>query len=412
MPNAKKRVLFVDDEPKVLDGLQRMLRKMRDEWDMEFTTSGAEALEAIDKQPFDVVVSDMRMPGMDGAELLTKVREICPTAVRLILSGHSDKEMILKSVGPTHQFLAKPCDPDALKATVARACALRELLANEQLKGVVSGIKSLPSIPGMYTQLVEVLQSPDSSLQDVARIISSDIGMTAKILQLVNSAFFGLRRHIESPAQAITYMGLDTVSAVVLTAGAFAEFAHSHEATKVAEALYPHSIATGNLAGRIAKTVSSDKKLIDDAIMAGMLHDVGKLVLASALPDVWREAVRTATERHVPMDEAERAISGVSHAELGAYLLGLWGLPDTIVEAVVFHHRPSKSLSQGFSVLTAVHVANALLGADELEPGAATVTPVDTAYLEHAGVADRLPEWRQLAAGMREEETADAGTES
>ena len=252
MPNVKKRVLFVDDEPKVLDGLRRMLRKMRNEWEMEFATSGTEALEAIRKQPFDVVVSDMRMPGMDGAELLTKVREICPTAVRLILSGHSEKEMILKSVGPTHQFLAKPCDADTLKATVARACALRELLANEQLKGVVSGVKSLPSMPGLYTQLVEVLQSPDSSLQDVAAIIGGDIGMTAKILQLVNSAFFGLRRHIEGPAQAITYLGLDTVSAVVLTAGAFAEFEDSREATEVAETLYPHSITAGSLAGHIA----------------------------------------------------------------------------------------------------------------------------------------------------------------
>jgi len=396
----KKRILFVDDEPNVLDGLRRMLRKMRDEWAMTFVASAREALEALEQAPFDVVISDMRMPEMGGAELLDEVRRRCPAAVRLILSGHSDQEMILKSVGPTHQFLAKPCDAEQLKATVARACALRELLADEQLKAVVASIKSLPSVPLFYSRLLGLLNSPECSLQDVGKIISSDVGMTAKILQLVNSAFFGLRHHIESPSQAIAYLGIETVRAVVLTASVFSEFEHAPQAKKTAESLYPHSITVGNLAGKIAKTVSADRRLLDDALMAGMLHDVGELVLAAELPEAKEKTLQIARERKVPLHEAERDVLGVSHAELGAYLLGLWGLPDPIVEAVAFHHTPSKCLSRAFAVLTPVHAANALLKQADKRPDEQYADGLDTTYLEEVGVAQHLPRWRELCESV------------
>lgn len=410
MPGPKKRVLFVDDEPRVLDGLRRMLHKLRDEWEMEFVTSAREALEALEKRPFDVVVSDMRMPEMDGAVLLNQVRERFPSAVRLILSGQSDREMLIKSVGPTHQFLSKPCDADTLKATVVRAGALRERLADEQLKAVVSGIRALPSVPGLYMQLLEVLQQPDSSLQAVARIIGSDVAMTAKVLQLVNSAFFGLRRHIESPAQAIAYLGVDTIKAVVLTAGAFTGFEDSRQAREVAEALYPHSALVGDVAARIVRTVTSDKDMFDIATMAGMLHDVGKLVFAAELPAVWRAAIRASRQRHLSSSEAERQACGVSHAELGAYLLALWGLPDLIVEAVAFHHAPATAPAHTFSALTAVHIANALAYSTVGAADAEVAVQLDMEYLERVGEAKRLPEWQALAAQavVRDEEQANA----
>ena len=407
---AKKRILFVDDEPSILDGLRRMLRKMRGEWDMEFVESGRAALELIEKQPFDVVVSDMRMPEMDGAELLDRVRERCPTAVRLILSGHSDKEMILKSVGPTHQYMAKPCDADNLKATVGQACALRDLLDNEELKAVVARVKSLPSVPVLYGHLLDILQSPEGSLQEVAKIISTDVGMTAKVLQLVNSAFFGLRSHIESPSQAITYLGMDTVRAVVLTASAFSEFEHTPGAKEAAEELYPHSIRIGTLSGQIAKTITTDQKVLDDVLMAGLLHDVGKLILAAKFPDEFLKVRHSIKDQPQPVYEAERKVLGASHAELGAYLLGLWGLPNPIVEAVAFHHEPSACFSRDFSVLTAVHVANALDGQANSLPGDSEGGHIDAAYLAEVGVADRVPQWQELCKAIQEKECEHART--
>ena len=219
-----KRILFVDDEPMVLDGLRRMLRGMRNEWEMEFATSGHDALKILDGKRFNVIVTDMRMPGMDGCQLLNHVKELHPQVVRIVLSGHSDKDMVLKSIGPVHQFLSKPCDAETIKTTVARVCSMRDIMEDEALIKVVSGVESLPSLPELYSEVVDEVNSAEGSLNRVGEIISRDSGMSAKILQLVNSAFFGLPRHITSPVRAVQLLGLETVKALVLTVKIFSMF--------------------------------------------------------------------------------------------------------------------------------------------------------------------------------------------
>jgi len=391
----KKRILFVDDEPNVLAGLQRMLRPLRGEWEVTFAQSGPEALEKLAAAPFDVVVSDMRMPGMDGAALLAEVRQRYPGTVRIVLSGHSDKEMILRSVGPAHQYLAKPCDAETLKDTISRACALRNLLADESLKQVIAQMPSLPSLPAVYAELTRTLNSPDASVQAVGRIIASDVGMTAKILQLVNSAFFGLRRHVSSPAEAAVLLGLETIKALVLSVQVFSEFRAAQLEGFSLEALWKHSLATGAGAKQLAADEKSDGKLVDCALMAGLLHDAGKLVLAAHLGPRYGQTIAAARERGLPLWQAERETLGTTHAEVGAYLLGLWGLPDPIVEAIAFHHEPGRCLAQSFGTLTAIHVADFL--DHEMRPEACQTvpSPVDVAYLSRIGAADRLNRWRE-----------------
>ena len=196
----KKRILFVDDEPMVLNGLQRTLQKMRREWDMTFVGSGREALEVLGKKPIDVIVSDLRMPEMDGGRLLAEVKKQHPHVVRIVLSGQLDQEMTLKSVRLAHQSLSKPCDAEVLKHTLAKLFALREFLSDDSIKNIISQIESLPSMPAIYTEIVTEMQSDDPAIKKVGEIISKDISMTAKILQMVNSAFFGLFQKIKSPA--------------------------------------------------------------------------------------------------------------------------------------------------------------------------------------------------------------------
>ena len=185
-----KHLLFVDDESKLLDGLKRSLRPMRDEWDMTFVTSGADALMALEQAPFDVVISDMRMPGMDGAQLLREVQQRYPQTVRIVLSGQSDQESIYRSIGATHLYLAKPCESEQLKAAVRRACALRELLGSDLLRRFVTGMQQIPSQPMLYAEIRREAESKTASLKTISAIISKDMGMIAKILQLVNSAYF------------------------------------------------------------------------------------------------------------------------------------------------------------------------------------------------------------------------------
>lgn len=396
----KKRILFVDDDPNVLQGLQRMLRSMRKEWSMEFATSGLEALEMLGESPFDVVVSDMRMPGMDGAQLLTEIKKSYPRVVRVVLSGQSDQEAILRSVGPAHQYLSKPCDPEVLKATVTRACALHDLLADETLKQLVSQMESLPSMPSLYHELMEELQSGDASMQRVGQIISKDIGMTAKILQLVNSAFFGLPRHVSSPTEAAIFLGIDIVKALVLSLHVFSQFDQSKLRPFSIDEIQRHSLATGALAKAIAEEQDAEPMIVDHTFMAGLLHDAGKLVLAANLPDQYEDVLVKVGDDDVALHEAERQTFGVTHAEVGATLLGLWGLPDPIVEAVAYHHRPNACVGSTFSPLTAIHVANVLEHESRNRNG--TGVELDLEYLERLNLADQLSVWREISRSLSE----------
>ncbi|MCI0535465.1 MAG: HDOD domain-containing protein [Verrucomicrobiales bacterium] len=392
--NSKKRILFVDDEALVLQGLQRMLRQMRNDWELEFVDSGAKALERMAQVNFDVIISDMCMPGMNGAQLLNEVMQRCPKTIRLILSGQADKEMILKCVGAAHQFLSKPCDAEALKLTIRRASSLEALLQNENLRRLIAQMDRLPSVPTVYSQLIQVLQDPDANLEQVGDIIATDIAMTAKVLKLVNSAFFGLRRELSSPAEAALYLGLDTIRALVLSIHAFSQFESLNIVGFSLEALWGHSMEAAAAAKWIAQCEHGEARLCDEAFVAGMLHDMGKLILAANFPKEFHAALRTATLEHLQDTAAEKKIFGASHADVGGYLLGLWGLPGSVVEAVALHHSPAESVEKSFGSLTAVHVAEALIHERDVTEDAAGSRQVDEEYLATLGLSDRLKVWR------------------
>lgn len=389
-----RRVLFVDDEPKILEGLQRMLRSTRHEWEIEFAVGGQAGLETLGSRPFDVVVTDMRMPGMDGATFLSQVRDLHPQIVRIVLSGHSDQKLVLSSVGPAHQYLSKPCDPELLKQTVGRACALRDLLSNATLTLLVSQMQSLPSLPSIYMQLMKEVEAPDPSIKKIGEIICKDPGMTAKILQMVNSAFFGLRRHISNPADAVGLLGLDIVKSLVLSIHVFSQFSKIRIPGLSLEDLWDHNAAVGALAKKIAKSEGQSSQMVDDSFAAGLLHECGKLILAARLPKEYSEMLTVASEEGLSVFDAERKVFGATHPEVGAYLLGLWGLPDSIVEAVAFHHSPSQCPGDSFVPLTAVHIADFL--EDKSNPDRAENAPpeaLDSVYLARLGLTDRTDAW-------------------
>ena len=405
---AKKRVLFVDDEPNVLRGLRRMLRPMRKEWEMSFAESGEEALGVLDQQPVDVVISDMRMPKMDGAQLLTAVADRAPEAVRIILSGHSDEEMIRRSVGAAHQFLSKPCESETLRAAVSRALALREILSDQVLMSLVSSTESLPSMPTMYRDVMRELEGDEPDIRRIADIIAGDLGMTTKMLQLVNSAFFGLRRRVTKPQEAVTLVGLETIKALVLSIGVFTSSGSPRLKGYSIEALYQRSVRVGDIARRIGQHEGYDLMVRNDLFLAGMLHDVGELLLVQGCPGRWAEVRELIASGGRPAWQTELDRLGCTHAEVGAYLLGLWGLPDPVVATVACHPWPSRytgnallesvlSESVSRATLAAIlHVAAVLAHEGERQDQ----LDLDLEFLAFAGVGDRVSTWRDVADGQ------------
>src|SRR4051812_15631457 len=182
-------VLFVDDDVNVLNGLRRMLRPMRDEWQSAFAESGQEALAILACEPFDIVVTDMRMPSMNGAELLAEVLRLHPQVVRIILSGQAELQSALAGIGLAHQYLSKPTEATALIAILKRTLGLLALVSNPSLRRSLNGLQSLPSAPSAHSALMDLVRAPGCDAESLAEIIAYDMGLAAKTMQIADSAF-------------------------------------------------------------------------------------------------------------------------------------------------------------------------------------------------------------------------------
>jgi HD-like signal output (HDOD) protein/CheY-like chemotaxis protein len=411
-PLTRRRLLFVDDESLVLQGLRRTLRQMRDEWDMTFVEGGEQALEALAREPYDAIISDMKMPRIDGAQLLEQVLQRYPEVVRIVLSGQASGEAILRSIGPTHQYLSKPCDPHELQLRLTQAFAMRDLLRNPAVRAVVSGLKSIPSLPGLYHQILAELRSDDVSLERIAKIVSTDAGMTAKILQLANSAFMGVRYSVSNPTQAVSLIGTEMVRALVLSVHVFSQFEDARGVASYWKSLWEHSMSVACLAKRIAVSEKCPKQLVDDSFTAGVLHEIGKLVLLAQMPNEYAAILAVVAERPGTLSAEERARFGCTHADLGAYLISIWGLPHSLIHAVAYHDCPSQTVEGQFSLLTSVHAADAIVSAN-----AAPIcrdVELDAKYLQTVGLSGRESTWSDLYKIQVEQEktnTAGGGNE-
>lgn len=385
----KRKILFVDDDANILEGMRRMLRPYRDEWDMRFAECGSAALAQLAVEPADVVVTDMRMPKMDGDELLSAVRHLYPNAVRIVLTGQCTRAAMLRLVPLAHRILTKPCQPAELKQAVSLACSLHDLLKSDALTALVGRIGSLPTPPGLYTRIRAELDNPESSLKAIADLVTEDIAFSAKILQVANSALFAARDSVQTPKQAVLRLGAETTVAVITAAGIFARYDPAALAPFSIDSLWDHSRAVSALAGRIVEAEGGKEAAIREAQLAGLFHDIGRLVLAANLPQLYKEVMLRTARSGGTVSANEAAVFGAAHTDVGAYLLQLWGLPSPLVAAVAWHERPDRGPDGSFTATTAVHVAEALLVSDEL-------TPLDLDHLNRLGLGERLPAWQAL----------------
>jgi HD-like signal output (HDOD) protein/CheY-like chemotaxis protein len=380
---SPQRVLFVDDEPGILHGLARMLRPLRHDLTTEFVGTSKDALQLLEERPFDVVVSDLRMPGMDGVALLREVQQRHPHLIRIMFSGHSELEAALRAATVAHQFIAKPCNAEDLRAIIGRAVGLRELLADQGLQSLLSGLKELPALPQVFIDLTALLGDPRSGTPEIAKLVKTDAALCAKVLNLVNSAFFGLARKTTSIDLALGYLGTATLRAITL-------------ATCVSSALAPRARAVGYdlesfqaksmFAAHIASALFENASVVQDAFAAALLQDIGEILLLLEPSEDFVLAMDYARENEITINAAERELEIVQHAHVGAYLLGTWGLPYTIVEAVAHHHEPQRVPHAAFEIVDAVYAATCI--AEHYTTGAAPPLVEASEYLERYAGAD------------------------
>lgn len=333
-----RSIVFVDDEQNLLSGLRRLLRHKRDQWDMRFASSGEAALAMLEEQAADVIVSDMKMPKMDGAQLLTEVRRRHPRTARMILSGHADRMSIISAVGPTQQFLSKPCDTQVLVDAIDRVLAISDLVTDEALRALLGGVESLPKPPQIYEEMLAIASNPDCQLDDVVQVIERDLATSAEVLHLVNSSFFGLAAAVDSVARAVSLLGLETIQGLAL-AGAIFRSGPAPGGEVDSGALCLRGLNVATRCRRYAAADGWPPAAVNDAFFAGLLCEIGLPVLVSARPDIWAELARTEMYADPPRDpwtlEAEQVEAfGCSTTRATAYLLGLWGFSEGVVAAI------------------------------------------------------------------------------
>jgi HD-like signal output (HDOD) protein len=385
------RILFVDDEPYILDAFRNLFRRCRRDWETVCATSGAEALEALARERIDIAVCDMRMPGMDGADLLGRIRDEFPRVVRIVMSGQAERDAVMRALPGAQQFLSKPCESDELRRVIERAAELSRVLNDEALRSAVGRLDKLPSSPTTFRELSRVAASPEARIDDIAGIVENDPAMSAKVLQLVNSAYFGLARPSASIRHAVAYLGVDLLKGLTLTASVFTAMEVSPVKGFSIEALQRRSLRCA----RLAKRFRAGTPEAEAAFTAGLMHDIGKIVLALGMPERTREVLEEVRRTGRPWHVIEGELFGVTHAAVGAFLLGAWGLPYDVVEAVAYHHAPAGVEGDGVGVLAAVHVAAALVASRD---GPSDADGIDRAFLEANGLAGDLDAWKELVA--------------
>lgn len=408
-------ILFVDDDPNVLNGLRRMLAPQRERWNMLFATDGADALRIVSTTPVDVIVADIRMPGMDGATLLRHVRNTHPSTLRLVLSGYTEETSHLHTASLAHQSLAKPCDATQLVPVLEDALRLRPLLSDDDLYGRLSRLDGLPALPESLREVIAELDSHAPSLRRLGALVQNDMTLSANLLRLVNSAFYGFARRISMPEQAVVLLGVRALRSLVLAAHLFDSLGGALTGKMSVRALWEHGVRTAGLAQGIAAQAGLPQETRDHALAGGLLHDVGKIALATLIPDRVNAILERVNAGEGTFFEVEQAHHKATHADVGAYLLGTWGLPVPVVAAIARHHTPQGAETE-LGPVTIVHVANAL---DHLlqQPGAAEAllmdsdTPpvmpgCDMGHLAGLGVRDAMPAWVAVARSRMQNASA------
>ncbi|BCA54747.1 two-component system response regulator [Nitrospira sp. KM1] len=389
-----KHLLVVDDDPALPVQFRSMLGEGLGEWIVHGATTADTAIKTMCAASIDIVFVGTHLGGIGGIELLTDIKHRFPLTIRIAMSGAAHQTMVMRFLEVAHQFIPKPVIPEAFRSALARATCLPQM-STESIRGLVADLRSVPCLPDIYQELVAELQSPRASIEAAARILSRDMAMVSKIMQVVNSAYFSLRRTISSPAHAMALLGIDTVKSLVLGLQIFSQFPQTASLPLSVDTLWRHAMSCAVSARAIAQAAGLGTLAVEAAFVAGLVHDLGLLILATNYPDRYAAVLRGCGQNMHARVAAETEVFGASHCEIAGYLLGIWGLQDSIVEAASYHHKPSCRPHRAMSVLTAVHVADALddEGLTLGEP--CNPESIDMAYLSACGVVQHLSRWRE-----------------
>lgn len=390
------RILLLADDSGDMARLKALFADTAPDRPIYTAASAKDALAALEKNDFESVFCDFHEGPEAGANFLQEVWKQRPRTVRFLVAKSLSNDLMVTCALGAHHFVQKPLDVLTLGAALSRADSINQFVRNDRIQSLVSRMRTLPSRPSLYLEVMRELRSPSASAVTVGELVEKDLAISTKLIQVVNSAFYGMAQQVTEPSAAVLLLGLETTASLVLSIEAFARFDKVKPIYFSMDRVWRHSQSVAASAKRIAELMTSDPDVARYAYTAGLLHDIGKLALALNFEEQYHGALKLAEKQKLSPSEVEAQVFGATHADTGAYLLSVWGLPLPIVEAVARHHAPSRSLDKHFSATTALHLAERLEYGEDVARNAIKDVAIDLDYPPELMLAGRMEELRAI----------------
>ncbi len=393
----RARLLFIDHDPAVLDAYRQALASMSTLWTIDCVQSKSEAVAAATQNPPDILVAALEADEEKDLDALSQISKAAPHAHAFIAINEERTARLQATLETNWRYLPRPCPADRLLFECQRCLALDSWLENPLIKEIVASRAEFQSLPPLYLKIVSLINSPHASTDQIAEAISTDLAFSSKVLETVNSSFYAFEDKVSDIAEAVSILGLDSIKNLALAIQLFNRAGQSAERHALVNELWHHSVSVAVVARRISLYETEDSKSAEEAYSAGLLHDIGKLVLLDAAPEAFAEARHLSRDDSIPLWQAETQTIGCNHAELGAYLLATWDLPEALSEAAALHHQPVNRCRSGFPAVAAVYVANTIVRqrGNANHPDAIP----DQDFLVGIGKTDSWEDWQEIAVG-------------
>ena len=388
------RILLVEDDPLLRELYSSIADDLGSQFHIRTSADAMTALSLIEKEPVDIVVSDLEMPGMSGGEFLTQLERTQPETMRVVISGYTDELAVARCLMFGHRYLLKPVNRKQIVDLMRRVAGLKQKVTQKKIKAILGASHVIPTPPEIYLRLTEALDTPNTSMEELAEIVELDPGLTAKILQIVNSVAFCPVAPVTNVLEGVKMLGVEALRTMILDLHVQKFFDKRIKDKKLLRKIWNHSMKTAVRARELARAENLSAAESQTCFSAGLLHDVGKLIFAAHSGDEFAGIVERSEKKKEPLDKLETEVFGATHADIGAYLLGMWGLPESIVSAVELHHSLDRITTRGFTPLAAVHIAQ------NLEPQEHRLEPLNLEFVDRIGVTAKLPAWKEMLASL------------
>jgi HD-like signal output (HDOD) protein/CheY-like chemotaxis protein len=390
----KRCIYIVDDQAPVLETAVLIMRSIDRQWEVTGFKDPLEALAAVQAKAPDLVLSDQLMPGMLGSQMLEQIRAISPASIRIIMSGYVPLNK-LALITAAHQFIAKPFDTMKLRESIRRGFAAQERISDKALQGVVTSLRSIPSLPQAHHALLRELEDDTTATANIARLVTEDPGLSLKVLQLANSSLFGQGYVITSPVDAVMCLGTDMISAIVLAQSLFRHYESLAHFDINLKQIWSHCWQTACFAQQLCREMQLPRRAGEEAFLAGLLHETGRFILVDNFPKQFQAACQSARQMSSPLGPRLREAVLASPAQITAYVLELWGMPPAIIDAVAAQDQPAANQTSGLTLTSALYVADGI-ASRQTPPDPFAPEEWNTDYLQAIGCLEKISEWEKL----------------